>query len=250
MTTLKASTRDYIGFSPRGLKENGSWQEGKMPSMQCEAPVVMSGFAGFHGGVAPSSDVVPTLASASASSLIVGGAGNKQSGDVTAFNHARTGGDHGDQAPTLMAHHNEAPGVLSFSRLSTMDIGDDLTPTQRADESAPMVEDSTGDVRKLTPIECEVLQGFAPGYTAIPTGKRNRAMEDPEMFAYQKRVLAHLNYTDAQLMTLLPDGARYKAIGNSWAVPCAAWIGERIEAVQRILDAQPRQPRPRRRLIL
>ena len=31
-----------------------------------------------------------------------------------------------------------------------------------------------------------------------------------------------------------PDGPRYKALGNSWAVPCARWIGERIEEVSRL----------------
>ena len=34
---------------------------------------------------------------------------------------------------------------------------------------------------------------------------------------------------------------RYKALGNSWAVNCAGWIGERIEAVEAILGAQPNQ---------
>jgi len=51
-------------------------------------------------------------------------------------------------------------------------------------------------VRRLTPIECERLQGFPDGYTNI---KPN-----------------------------CPDGPRYKALGNSWAVPVVAWIGKRI----------------------
>ena len=57
-------------------------------------------------------------------------------------------------------------------------------------------------VRKLTPIECERLQGFPDGYTDI---KEN-----------------------------CPDGPRYKAMGNSMAVPVMKWIGERIES-KRIL---------------
>ena len=62
-------------------------------------------------------------------------------------------------------------------------------------------------VRRLTPVECEKLQGFPPGYTAIPwRGK-------PES----------------------PDGSRYKALGNSWAVPVVRWIGERIAQVDVIL---------------
>lgn len=57
-------------------------------------------------------------------------------------------------------------------------------------------------VRRLTPTECERLQGFPDGYTQIPW--RKKPAED------------------------CPDGPRYKALGNSWAVPVVAWIGERI----------------------
>lgn len=56
-------------------------------------------------------------------------------------------------------------------------------------------------VRRLTPTECERLQGFPDGYTNIPWRKA------PES----------------------PDGIRYKALGNSWAVPVVAWIGQRIQ---------------------
>jgi site-specific DNA-cytosine methylase len=59
-------------------------------------------------------------------------------------------------------------------------------------------------VRRLTPIECERLQGFPDGYTNIPW--RNK--------------------------TESPDGPRYKAMGNSMAVPVMRWIGERIAAVE------------------
>ena len=279
--TMMASTAPLIGFSQRGLKENGSWQEGRMPSMQCEAPVVMSGFAGFHGGVAPSSEVVPTLASVSAERLIVGGAGNRQSrrgmnkqgedvastlmthsrafnartfvideGAAHGFNHHRAG-QGGDVMPSLTVG---SPGgadcaprnAIGFTRASNLGtsnrdvVGALTTKTgsgtyQEYESGGQMIEGAQGDVRKLTPIECEVLQGFPPGYTAVPTRKRNKAMEDPEMLAYQRRVLAHLGYTDEQLMTLLPDGARYKALGNSWAVPNARWVGERIQAVDDIL---------------
>jgi DNA (cytosine-5)-methyltransferase 1 len=58
-------------------------------------------------------------------------------------------------------------------------------------------------VRRLTPRECERLQGFPDDYTLIPW--RNKPASE------------------------CPDGPRYKALGNSWAVPCARWIGERIQ---------------------
>ena len=55
-------------------------------------------------------------------------------------------------------------------------------------------------VRRLTPVECERLQGFPDGHTDVP---------------YRGKAAA--------------DGPRYKAIGNSMAVPCMAWIGQRIK---------------------
>lgn len=61
-------------------------------------------------------------------------------------------------------------------------------------------------VRRLTPVECERLQGFPDGYTAIPW--RNKPAED------------------------CPDGPRYKALGNSMAVPVMRWIGGRIRKTQ------------------
>jgi DNA (cytosine-5)-methyltransferase 1 len=55
-------------------------------------------------------------------------------------------------------------------------------------------------VRRLTPVECERLQGFPDNYTNIPWRKSDES----------------------------PDGPRYKALGNSMAVPVMAWIGQRI----------------------
>ena len=63
----------------------------------------------------------------------------------------------------------------------------------------PMVQ-AAMQVRRLTPTECERLQGFPDGYTNIAWRKKDES----------------------------PDGPRYKALGNSMAVPCMRWIGERI----------------------
>jgi DNA (cytosine-5)-methyltransferase 1 len=62
-------------------------------------------------------------------------------------------------------------------------------------------------VRRLTPRECERLQGFPDDHTLIPW--RNKPADQ------------------------CPDGPRYKALGNSMAVPCMAWIGKRIDSVER-----------------
>ena len=61
-------------------------------------------------------------------------------------------------------------------------------------------------VRRLTPRECERLQGFPDNYTAITyCGKP------------------------------ATDGPRYRALGNSMAVPCMRWLGERIEMVESLI---------------
>ena len=62
-------------------------------------------------------------------------------------------------------------------------------------------------VRRLTPTECERLQGFPDSYTAIPWKKKTADQ--------------------------CPDGPRYKALGNSMAVPVMRWIGERINKVNK-----------------
>ena len=61
-------------------------------------------------------------------------------------------------------------------------------------------------VRRLTPVECERLQGFPDNWSRIPW--KGKPEED------------------------CPDGPRYKACGNSMAVPVMRWIGERIAAVE------------------
>lgn len=63
-------------------------------------------------------------------------------------------------------------------------------------------------VRRLTPVECERLQGFPDDFTKIPY--RGKPAEN------------------------CPDGPRYKAMGNSMAVPVMKWIGERIQGVESI----------------
>ena len=61
-------------------------------------------------------------------------------------------------------------------------------------------------VRRLTPCECERLQGFPDDFTRIPY--RGKPADQ------------------------CPDGPRYKALGNSMAVNCMEWIGERIAMVE------------------
>lgn len=74
-------------------------------------------------------------------------------------------------------------------------------PTQDAGQPA-QIDASPWAVRRLTPRECERLMGFTDDYTLVPWRGG-----------------------------LLPDGPRYKALGNSMAVNVMRWIGQRIEMV-------------------
>jgi DNA (cytosine-5)-methyltransferase 1 len=87
---------------------------------------------------------------------------------------------------------------------ATAELGGEVATALRASQGGgdkPHV--LTSAVRRLTPTECERLQGFPDGYTDIPWRGKPTS----------------------------PDGPRYKALGNSWAVPKFAWLGKRIAAL-------------------
>jgi len=107
--------------------------------------------------------------------------------------------------------HGHEPVVMQPIAFSRNDDGRDAThnlaPTMRVAGNAGGVLGiaQAMAVRRLTCRECERLQGFPDGYTDIqPKGKAT------------------------------PDGPRYKALGNSMAVPVMRWIGERIAQVEGI----------------
>ena len=80
-------------------------------------------------------------------------------------------------------------------------------------------------VRRLTPRECERLQGFPDDYTLLPPERRKKT--DNDVIEY----LLHSGYEwdDAVTLAAAPDGPRYRALGNSMAVPVIHWIGVRME---------------------
>lgn len=86
---------------------------------------------------------------------------------------------------------------------------------------------ATMRVRRLTPLECERLQGMPDGWTLVPTEKRNWGRAPDDMLAYLRRLMP--NVSGEELIRLAADGPRYKAIGNSWAVACVRWIVDRID---------------------
>ena len=98
---------------------------------------------------------------------------------------------------SLFAAQPIAPALTASNDPSRSPQSSEVTQQVAAVHAASMA------VRRLTPVECERLQGFPDEYTAIPWRTSTAAN--------------------------CPDGPRYKALGNSMAVPVMAWIGRRIQ---------------------
>lgn len=121
----------------------------------------------------------------------------------------------GDPSHTLSAGAH--PPTIAFSAKDHgADAATELSPTLRAgghnkshSNSGNWMAIMSPAVRRLTPIECERLQGFEDNYTRIPY--RGKPTEQ------------------------CPDGPRYKAIGNSMATTVMYWLGQRIEMVDQLL---------------
>jgi site-specific DNA-cytosine methylase len=83
-------------------------------------------------------------------------------------------------------------------------------------------------VRRLTPRECERLQGFRDDWTLVPVKKVSRKrLRSPKVNTDGERRYVEI---DGEVWQLASDGPRYKQLGNSMAVPVIAWIGRRILA--------------------
>lgn len=121
---------------------------------------------------------------------------------------------------------------------ATAEMGDDCAFTLRASVGGgdkPHVMTGMA-VRRLTPRECERLQGFPDDYTRIPTWNGWRdldACETPEGLMAEGFKVKQSKKTGRWRVSD-PDGPRYKALGNSMAVPVMRWIGERIDMVSAI----------------
>ena len=108
------------------------------------------------------------------------------------------------------ANHS-GPTIMSFAENQRVDLRESETATAlttgggKPSEGYPAVRVDHA-VRRLTPVECERLQGFPDGWTQVPFRNKPAA-----------------------------DGPRYKALGNSMAVPVMRWIGSRIAKVDALL---------------
>jgi DNA (cytosine-5)-methyltransferase 1 len=121
--------------------------------------------------------------------------GGNQAASEEVHHSLRTGRDSGDAVAF-------AQNQLGEVRTNAEVMGTVNTNQNASGRNTPMVQQAMA-VRRLTPRECERLQGFPDHYTLVE---------------YRKKPAA--------------DGPRYRALGNSMAVPVMRWIGERIAMVE------------------
>jgi DNA (cytosine-5)-methyltransferase 1 len=137
---------------------------------------------------------------------------------VTSKWHKGSGGPSGNECGLFVGQNTKESNVYenhpADSRVKQMG---DISHTVSArwgtgGGNVPFVRqtENTMRVRRLTPVECERLQGFPDNWTQIPYGKRPKEQ--------------------------CPDGHRYKSLGNSMAVPVMRWIGRRIKLFESIKE--------------
>jgi DNA (cytosine-5)-methyltransferase 1 len=135
---------------------------------------------------------------------------------------------HAIQAGALRTNPNSGPDGVGVqegvaytlearAEVQAVAFAAEVAPTLGKDSYNPMKSSSgqmvdfsiatTSAVRRLTPVECERLQGFPDHYTDIPWRGKPTS----------------------------PDGPRYKALGNSWAVPKFVWLGQRIQKLMPVV---------------
>ena len=117
-------------------------------------------------------------------------------------------GEDGDPVFTVLANHGHA---VAFQESQSGARLANTHPTLDSNNGSRRMHGVTSGmtVRRLTPRECERLQGLPDDYTLIPW--RGKSADQ------------------------CPDSPRYRAIGNSMAVPVLQWIGQRIQVVDQIL---------------
>ncbi|MBB3832512.1 DNA (cytosine-5)-methyltransferase 1 [Xanthomonas arboricola] len=167
-------------------------------SATAHAPAIAFGCKDSDPARSVSDDVAPTLRA-------MGHAGS----------HANAGGQVAVAYTTKL--HNTASnnaGKIYFERTTCLDANSPppalLTPTQ---------------VRRLTPTECERLQGAADDWTLIPLPGRHKARKVTKNRPAER----WREDSDGTWSLLMADGPRYKMLGNSFAVPVIRWIGGSIQ---------------------
>jgi DNA (cytosine-5)-methyltransferase 1 len=119
----------------------------------------------------------------------------------------RSGGNGGYPNHAVAYSIREDAGANTFSAtpLAVTPALQALRPSVQSHHAQTFIAD-LARVRRLTPTECERLQGFPDGFTNVPWRKKDTS----------------------------PEGLRYKALGNSMAVPVMQWIGDGIDLVDKL----------------
>lgn len=139
--------------------------------------------------------------------------------------------------PTMRAAHSGEPAVCMADDNAHAGIGVNVANTLKCGGSAPIVAANGYIVRRLMPVECERLQGFPDGWTDIYGGETRERIDwgkCPDEFDDPEGYVAFIKNPPTVVETGTPDAPRYKACGNSMAVPVINHIGRRIEAVDSI----------------
>jgi DNA (cytosine-5)-methyltransferase 1 len=139
-----------------------------------------------------------------------------------------------DTFMTLCGDRSPAVSVALRGREggATAELGGDISTAIRASTGgSDKAHILTQAVRRLTPRECERLQGFPDSYTRIPVrhyaAKRITRLRPADMWEPA---------TDGGWYLMAADGSRYMVLGNSMAVPVMRRIGERIAAMEAIIQ--------------
>ena len=152
------------------------------------------------GALAGGSETLITTASGKQQfGTLMANAGTKQwLGNQEAFS-----GDYHILQKVYETYPVDVPDVMATLLSSTAGISRSGNAVTEHITYIPM---SNKKVRRLTPKECERLQGFPDNFTNVPWRKKD----------------------------ISPDSLRYKALGNSMAVPCMQWIGDGIDLVDKL----------------
>ena len=188
-----------------------------------------------HGGDS-TSDLSPTLRS--------GGHGGGAVMPAVAIRPAQTSSnDHGlndETAYTLDGAEGQAVAFSGRNRGAEPSVGRDERPPHTMvervgalDSTKPWNIAADMHVRRLTPRECERLQGFPDDYTLIPYGAAIRPEKlDDDIAKYMMR--SGVILTREECLRRASDGQRYKALGNSMATKVMRWLGQRITLVEEL----------------
>lgn len=195
LSTLNEQTvfQPTYSISTANTSQNGRhWAEEVAPTLDCAGPCAVTQYGDVAGTLTARSDSSPCA---------------DRGQTVIAFQpkaSASRGLSVGEISPTLVT--TKTPAVVTSS-------GDDMVGALCARDYKGIGNQDIGEgkvlidgmtVRRLTPTECERLQGFPDQYTQLGDTK---------------------------------DTPRYKALGNSMAVPVMRWIGERIQEVDRCVSS-------------